>query len=391
MRIALRTGAGRGAYELAGSQGDYSASDLFDKEMFYELTPSLVVSGYAVPGLRQGKPRINLDDEHRRYATHLYRLLAALLLLPKPIREFKKTSGDVLVCKGGYSMTVIKIDVVVIESFRTVVRPTELLLENAQGLRKRINFINRMSRIMSIWNAIENEDSELANLLRHLKNALFEQDVNHLEIEKAARGVFNLVNTVYDPLQEIELRLGINQILEIEEFTPIVETTIFGVDDSITPEIARIETVRTWRKVAARGAAAQRFSTKVKKYYQDTCLFTGQKLPKLKVISSAGVDAAHILPWASHGINSVTNGICLSKQCHWAFDAGVIKLSFDGFVNQYVLSIPDAVLSEAREHGFNLEPYQAIAGAIPRERLPSNTDLWPNLEYINALNAIMYK
>jgi hypothetical protein len=66
MRITLRTGGGRGVYELAGNQGSYSASALFDREMFYELTPSLVVPGYAVPALRSGKPRIKLDEDRGR-------------------------------------------------------------------------------------------------------------------------------------------------------------------------------------------------------------------------------------------------------------------------------------------------------------------------------------
>lgn len=63
MRIALRTGGGRGVYELAGSQGTYRASDLFNREMFYELTPDLVVPGRAVPDVRQGKPRIKLNNQ----------------------------------------------------------------------------------------------------------------------------------------------------------------------------------------------------------------------------------------------------------------------------------------------------------------------------------------
>ena len=49
MRISLRTGGGRGVYELAGSQGDCKASDLFEKELYYELTPSLII-----PGQRMG-------------------------------------------------------------------------------------------------------------------------------------------------------------------------------------------------------------------------------------------------------------------------------------------------------------------------------------------------
>jgi hypothetical protein len=390
MRIALRTGAGRGVYELAGIQGEHSASDLFDKEMFYELTPSLVVPGYAVPSSRHGKPRINLDDDHRQFATHLYRLLAALLLLPQPRRELRKTEGDILVAYGAYSMTAIKIDVVAIEAFRTIVRPTDILLENFAGIRESLNFINRMSRIMRLWRTADTHDSRIARLLRQHKTALQTPKISHKDVERAAKDIFVYLNTTYDPLQKIESMLGINQSLDTEEFIPAIGASEFGINDSVSPEVARNQAVKKWRKVAARDAEAQKFSDDVKTYYRDTCLFTGQKLPKLKAIGSAGVDAAHILPWASHGINSVSNGICLSKQSHWAFDSGVIKFSFDESANQYVISIPKAVDIEARQMGFSLDVYQAMIGPIPRDRFPDDTYLWPNPKYIDAYNSIMF-
>lgn len=391
MRIALRTGAGRGAYELAGTQGSYTASSLFDKEMFYELTPSLIVPGYTVPSLRQGKPRINIDDWARPYATHLYRWLAALLLLPSPVREFRNTAGNTLVADKAYSMTAIKIDVVAIELDRSVVRPTEILLETFGGFRQSLNFINRMSRLMRIWTAADSSNnSPLTELLRQHRDAVQAQSMDHKKIERLAINIFRYLQTIYDPLQYIESVLGIDQGLGTEELVPITEATEFGVDDAIPPELARIEAVRKWRKVAARDASAQQFRIEVKSYYRDTCLFTGQKLPKLKVIASSGVDAAHILPWASYGINSVSNGICLSKQSHWAFDSGVIKFSFDRSVNQYVISIPDVVSIEARQMDFSLDAYSRMVGPIPRERLPANTNLWPDPDYIDAYNESMF-
>jgi predicted restriction endonuclease len=67
-------------------------------------------------------------------------------------------------------------------------------------------------------------------------------------------------------------------------------------------------------------------------------LFTGQRLPNTDVTESAGVEAAHILPWSTHNINAIPNGICLRKLCHWAFDAEVLKLSYDGSVSSFILS-----------------------------------------------------
>ena len=394
MRIALRTGGGRGVYELAGRQGTYRASELFDKEMFYELTPNLIVPGRAVPGIRQEKPRIKLVDQS--ITTHLYRLLAGLLLLPKPKREFKTTSGEVLIAFEAYSMTVIKIDVGIVEAHKSIVRPTEILLENYQGHRESLSFIDRMARIMDVWRAADEHESELSCLLRDHKKKIYAENIDHKEVEKAAKGIFKFLDTKYDPLQYIENLLNIEQADALEELSPIASTMNltptqeFGIQDTISPEMARIESIRRWRKVAVRGSAAIRFRANIKEIYRDTCLFTGQRLPKLESISSAGIDAAHILPWADFKVNTVDNGICLSKQCHWAFDSGVLKLSFDNSVNQYIVSIPSAVLLEAKEHQFSLEAFQSIEGPIPIERLPKDTDYWPKPEYLDAYNTIMY-
>ncbi len=388
MRIALRTGGGRGVYELAGSQGIYSASELFDREMFYELTPTLIVPGRAVPSNRQGKPRIKLSNQND--TTHFYRLLSGLLLLPKPKREFKATSGSVLIAFESYSMTAIKIDVGVVEENKTVVRPTEILLENFQGLRTSINFIDRMAKIMDLWQIASDQDSELAHLLRLHKESLYADYVNHKAVEKSAKTIFTYLNTIYDPLPQIETRVGISQFIESEETTLIPSTKEFGIADNTSQSAARIENVRRWRKVSVRGAAATRFRSEVRDVYRDTCLFTGQRLPKLTVIASAGVDAAHILPWASHGVNTIDNGICLTKQCHWAFDSGVLRFSFDDSTNQYVISIPDAVVSEAKKHNFSLDAFQKLAGPIPIERLPANAGNWPNPLYLDDFNQIMF-
>jgi HNH endonuclease len=392
MRIAFRTGGGRGAYELAGSQGSYPASALFNREMFYELTPELVIPGYAVPASRSGKPRIKLDEDRRRDAdaVHLCYLLAALLLLPEPRRDPKAADGSLLLAYKAYSMTIIKIDVVRIDSDKSLVRPTEMLLQNAQGRSESMDFIARMSRIMAVWSAADDSDSELAELLRQHKAVFSIPNISHGAIQQAAESIREYIGGGGDPLPAVELQTGIEQSLKSEELTPVVQAKGFGIEDVVPSEVAQIESVRTWRRVAARSPAAQRFSTAVKECYRQTCLFTGQRLPKLESTHEPGVDAAHILPWATHGINSVSNGICLTKQSHWAFDAGVVKLSFDRTSNQYVITIPDIVSIEATEASFSLNAYQAMVGAIPPERLPNNPNLRPNPNYIDAYNEIMF-
>ena len=120
-------------------------------------------------GRAQGKSRIRLDDEHAD--THLYRILAGVLLLPKPKREFSKTHGTELVKRDAYSMTAIKVDVGAVEPSRVVLRPTDLLLANADKHEEKVVFAQRMARIARLWEEAAKHPTPLSRLLQAHKHA----------------------------------------------------------------------------------------------------------------------------------------------------------------------------------------------------------------------------
>lgn len=393
MRIALRTGGGRGVYELAGRQGQQTASDLFDREIFYELTPSIVIPARATASRRQGKPRIRLEDQKR--TTHFYRLLAAVLLLPKPKREFKTTHGDELLRFEAYSMTAIKVDIANLTPQGVTLRPTDLLLENADNLQARVEFARRMSRIMRLWDAASGLDTPLAQLIRDLRQNILAQDPDYKAIESSASRISEFLGTTGDPLPLAEHRLSLTDApLEPPPLTKPAQFTHqadFGVEDDISPSAARIERVKQWRLQAIRGSAGVKFRKDVSATYEYRCAFTGQRLPKLNVTESAGVDSAHILPWSTHEINSVTNGLCLSKQCHWAFDQGILRLAFDEPSRTYLLDIPDKIKRAAQKSKFDLAYFETLSGPISESRLPKNRAHWPSPTYIEALNRFVFQ
>lgn len=394
MRIALRTGGGRGVYELAGRQADMHASDLFGREICYELTPDIIFSGRAVADTRQGKPRIKLNDQQR--TTHLYRLLAAVLLLPKPKRELKSIHGADLLRSGSYSMTAIKVDVGNVTDDSVVLRPTDLLLENADNLQEEINFAARMARIIQIWNAAESENFKndwLAVLIKKLRESILSKDPNYKTIEESAREIFNYLKADTDILQQIEHHFKVTEEMARYPYATSQRSTRpsdFGLDDNISPIEARLEQIKQWREVAIRGSTGRQFRDSVRTAYDSCCLFSGSRLPKIEVTESAGVDAAHILPWSTHGINAVSNGLCLNKLCHWAFDAGILRFSFDKTCSSYVLDIPYKVEHAAQKVNFDLDYFHKICGIIPQSRLPSNTNLWPSPNYLKELNRIVF-
>jgi len=392
MRIALRTGGGRGVYELAGRQGDLNASDLFDREISYELTPAIIIPGRAVASRLQGKPRIRLEDKTR--TTHFYRLLAAILLLPKPKREFKKTHGDELLKFEAYSMTAIKVDIAGISSKKVVLRPTDLLLENADNLQATVEFAQRMSRIARVWDAASEQDTTLARLVRNLKRDVLAANPDYKEIERSAQKISEALKTDGDPLPLAEQQLAVSEAQQepppLTKPAQFTHQADFGIEDDMSPAAARIERIKQWRQQAVRGSAGAKFRRDVSTTYEYRCIFSGQRLPRLEVTESAGVESAHILPWSTHDINSVRNGLCLNKQCHWAFDEGVLRLTFDKDSGRYLLDIPEHVRTAAIKASFELQSFETLTGPIAESRLPKDKRAWPSPTYIEALNRFMF-
>ncbi len=392
MRIALRTGGGRGVYELAGRQGDLAASNLFDHEISYELTPGIIIPGRAVAALRQGKPRIALDVATRSKTTHFYRLLSAVLLLPKPKREFKTTHGDELLNFESYSMTAIKVDVAGLTTTSVILRPTDLLLQNADDRQTEVDFTKRMARIIRLWDAASKQDSPLAELVRRLAEAVKAEDPDYKTIERCAQEISNALYTTGDALPIAEEQLGLSQAAQ--EVTPAAFPTQvtqkeFGLVDDISPQEALIHRIKQWRQQAERGSTGRKFGREVSNAYDYRCLFSGQRLPRLEITDSPGVDSAHILPWSTYDLDSVRNGLCLNKQCHWAFDQGILRLAFDSTSNTYVVSLPQNVWGAASRASFDLVYFESMTGPIPNARLPKDTALWPSPVYIAELNRYM--
>jgi putative restriction endonuclease len=69
------------------------------------------------------------------------------------------------------------------------------------------------------------------------------------------------------------------------------------------------------------------FSAQVRAAYDSRCAITG-----LKIINGGGraeMEAAHIMPVAEDGPDSVRNGVALSRTVHWMFDRGLISIDDD--------------------------------------------------------------
>ncbi len=386
MNIALRSSGGRGEYELAGRHGDIRISDIFELPIYIEVLPNKIINTHSKCLRRDGKPRIRLDDSTVKDA-HPSALVTYAALLPKPRRKKADTTGDQLIQRDNYVVQTIRVDVI-IKNSRAILSPVILQLENEAGTKHNIIFAERMARVLRVWTAASVESGDIAEA-----------------VQKHARAFGSAISSQNEQLSSYsELWIQLNRpkgdLLPIlEKYFSLMTTGIerseelsddaFEEEVHLAPAEARIERVKQWRMAAARGSSATLFRTKVQQAYEFRCLFTGHRLPKIDTTSRAGVDAAHILPWSNYNLDITQNGLCLSKQCHWAFDEGLIRLSYDDAINAYALTISEETRDAAERAGFELRIFEQLVGPIPESRLPASHTLWPSPNYLKELNNFL--
>jgi HNH endonuclease len=383
MRIALRPSGGRGDYELAGSDNGIYASELIDKQFYYQITPGLTIDGKSKVHKLSGKARIRPEED----GLHPYIVMYSILLLPPPRRELIKTAKSALIELSSKEYILYGIDVDLIENALTkvVFAPTNMWAKNQGGILK-VDFAERMAVIATLWDAASQTESVLAHLIQKQQSAIIASE--HLTIQNTAKEIQKLIGVETDVLPSILNEFKLPDYLSAD-YTGITDNTAGSEseDSNISPNDSLRERIRKWRKQADRGPGARKFSMAVREAYDYRCFFSGERFPKLALFDSAGVDGAHILPWSTHELNSVENGICLCKQCHWGFDNGLLRLDFDNQSNSYSLSIPKNVEEMAIKENLDLDYFQRNTGMLDKSRLPVDSNLWPSPKHIQEFNS----
>jgi putative restriction endonuclease len=94
-------------------------------------------------------------------------------------------------------------------------------------------------------------------------------------------------------------------------------------------------------RLIARPFRDQAFARQVRLAYDNRCAVTG-----LRLINGGGraeVQAAHIRPVASHGPDSVRNGLALCGTAHWMFDRGLLAVADDFSILTVKSGLPEDV------------------------------------------------
>jgi hypothetical protein len=388
MNIALRSSGGRGEYELAGSQGGMHVHDVFGLKIYIEILPGVAIDAHSRCELKNGKPRLRLENSTIQNS-HPASVIAAAMLLPKPIRDKREALGTQLITWEGFVIRTIQLDVKKDANSLTIA-PTIIRIENANNQYLDLDFAERMTRVVRVWaSALKGNDNISEAVRNHAK--IFTSIISEQQqLPQAFRTLYDaLGRPLSDILPLLEAKFKLASPASFRELDDATAAPSY-LDENIqkSPEEARIERVRHWRLTTVRGATSSAFRESVREAYNFRCLFSGQRLPMLETTSTAGVDAAHILPWSLYDLDAVFNGLCLNKQCHWAFDEGLLMMEYDDSVNAYVVSIPKACMSAAKATGFDINCFAGYTGIVHKNRLPENSALWPSVSYLNEWNKI---
>ena len=179
----------------------------------------------------------------------------------------------------------------------------------------------------------------------------------------AARFDESFLVCLYDPAFRKQLRrvLIARYFLDPGERAALYDL----VDLPVPPDDVVKADARLYAESRERGREA-RFRLTVAPAYNYTCALTGYRC----VTTGAGsiVDAAHIHQFADSRNNHPRNGLALSKNAHWMFDAGLWSLDDD-----YRVIVAKGRFAEAGEDAFLLTRF-----AGRRIALPCRREYWPD-------------
>ncbi|MDP2181640.1 MAG: HNH endonuclease [Actinomycetota bacterium] len=155
MKIARRTGGGRGVYELAAVQeAGLSPAQLVGKRLVIGLPGGLRVPTGIEYTNQGGKPRLRIADAtstDNGEAIHVHRQIAALLLLPKPTRSSDSVgSGEPVLVKDAYFLEEATVTALSIDGDDLLIELGHVDVANSD-CAERVVFTQRLAAVTRAW------------------------------------------------------------------------------------------------------------------------------------------------------------------------------------------------------------------------------------------------
>ena len=386
MRISRRTSGGRGEYEISEEFNGISPRALVGRRLVFDLGGGLVLDTNTELREQAGKLRIRRLGNG---TVQIHRQVAAALLMPKPVRADDALGpGNPVLRQFKYAINHLHIRQVDLVGGDAVLQIATVDLRNQTYDAEEITVANRVIALSHAWSERHNLPDDLAQeMALHESYVTAGQSIGQ-PAEKVVERLDALLHEISDDF-DVPYSRGtdalsvINDILNAVQPEPTVQLSDVDPEE---PELRR-RFIKEWKRWGnSRGAAGAKFKSAVRSAYNATCIICGEHWPSTAKNARPGVDAAHILPWSDYDLDHVSNGICLCKIHHWAFDEGLIRIS--GGQGQYLVWVPDDAKSYfvGEVPGFPLALLTQYEGVVPRERLPASQLDWPNRTYFDQLN-----
>ena len=376
MRISRRSSGGRGEYEISESAHGVTPTDLLNRRLILDFGGGIVVDTNSALRHQGGKFRVRLLATT---GMHPHRQAAAALMMPQTIREDKHWGrGAPVMRTGQYSLDHIQIERANVTAAAARLEVGDLVLRNRSYDAKELTLATRLAQVRALWVDADKFPDNVKTLIERHEALVTSGGAIPSEAER-------IIATLQEIVTQAREEFGIEYRSQAEDVVPHLLESLKWAEappqkpqpvDDVPPEEVDIRrrTIKDWKRWASyRGAKSAKFRQKVRKAYNSTCLVCGLHLPPTPLNSVAGVDAAHILPWADYDLDEISNGVCLCKHHHWAFDEGLILITHDG--QQYHVEVPEDIVTEIQQHSaaFSINELLSHAGQIPDNRLPTNT------------------
>ena len=386
MRISRRTSGGRGEYEISEKWGGITPHDLVGHPITINFSDGIYLETNTELREQGGKLRL------RRLKTtgmQIPRQVAAALLMPHPVRaDYSLGTGSPVMKRNQYAINHMHLIGLSLTSAKATIQLGTVALRNQMHDPDEISVGLRIQLLRRVWNERDQFPEDIANLVaEHERHVLVNRSAG-TAVEKTTAKLEALVSESAQDLDILysegtDVLHALTEALDLVRVEPGVPLSEVDPEE---PELRR-RISREWKRWAStRGAASAKFRVVVRVAYDSTCAVCGQHLPATTNNRQPGVDAAHILPWAEYDLDHVSNGICLCKTHHWAFDEGLLRIRFqDG---GYHVEVPDDVRESilGQDPDFSFAALSRYEGQIPSRRLPKDPADKPHPGYLERLN-----
>ena len=196
-------------------------------------------------------------------------------------------------------------------------------------------------------------------------------EAGHPTTERRRAVVARIDSDFFACLHDAAFRKQLRRVLIAKYFTdPDERAALYDlVGLPVPPDDVVKADAKLYEESRERGREA-RFRLTVVPAYNYTCALTGYRC--VTVNAGSIVDAAHIHQFADSRNNHPQNGLALSKNAHWMFDAGLWSLDDD-----YRVLVAKDRFDEAGDAAFLLK---RMAGRLVQ--LPGHRDFWPDKTHL---------